>query len=218
MTYECEKVEGVRNVTSLTNVMDLRSVEGGMEVGNVKYPQSVADLVAEMNGVMNGRYSIPTSSHEVENLWVFLDGQDILGQMIDNEYTEMLLYAKIDELDSEIASRVGTEARRIIKEGIRNDLIVMDRKSFTGAPLHDILSYKAKEIEKRIRLDLQYHGVTPPEGFSFYDDLMSIMEQPDSMSIPQDILAPAMDKYFLSDCADVEIGDPKQSCRFKTVN
>ena len=70
-------------------------------------------------------------------------------------------------------------------------------------------SYKAKEIEKRIRLDLQYHGVTPPEGFSFHDDLISIMVQPDSMLIPRDILIPAMDKYFLSDCVDVEIGDPK---------
>lgn len=182
-------------------------------VSNVKYPQSVADLVAEMNRVMNGRYLIPTSSHEVENLWVFLDGQDLLGQMINNEYTEMLLYAKIDELDSEVANRVVTDAKRIIKEGIRSDLVVVDRKSFSGTPLHDMLSYKAKEIEKRIRLDMQYHGVTSPEGFTFYDDLMSIMVQSDSMPIPQDILILAIGKYFLSDCSDVEIEDPKLRTR-----
>jgi predicted RND superfamily exporter protein len=178
-------------------------------VSNVKYPQSIADLIAETNGVMNDRYSIPTSRHEVENLWIFLDGQDILGQMINNQYTEMLLYAKIDELDSEVANRVVKEIRRIIKEGIRSDLVIVERKAFFGPTLNDILSHKAKEIETRIRLDLQYHGVTSPEGFTLYDDLMSIMIQPDSMPVPKDILIPAMGKYFLSDCADIEIEDPK---------
>ena len=35
----------------------------------------------------------------------------------------MLLYAKIDEVGSEVANRVVTGARRIIKEGIRGDRI-----------------------------------------------------------------------------------------------
>jgi len=45
-------------------------------------PQSITDLICEMNWVMNGHYTIPDTREGVVNLWFFLDGNEVLDQLV----------------------------------------------------------------------------------------------------------------------------------------
>jgi predicted RND superfamily exporter protein len=63
---------------------------------DVHDPQSIADLICEMNYVMNDHYSIPETRKGVENLWFFLEGNEILPQLINSENNEGLKIVKIN--------------------------------------------------------------------------------------------------------------------------
>ncbi|MCK4448365.1 MAG: MMPL family transporter, partial [Candidatus Marinimicrobia bacterium] len=54
-------------------------------LADVHSPQSIADLICEMNYVMNDRYCIPDTREEVANLWFFFEGNEILPQLINSQ-------------------------------------------------------------------------------------------------------------------------------------
>ncbi|MDY6856133.1 MAG: efflux RND transporter permease subunit [Thermodesulfobacteriota bacterium] len=177
-------------------------------MSHINYPQSITDLVAEMNGVMNNRYCVPPSSQEVENLWVFIEGQDILEQMVNGKRTEMALLGKIDEVSTKVIRRIVKETNRTLFEEVPNDLIIVDLETFSGRGLQDILAYKAKRIETRVTLDLQFYGLTLPEKSSLHRELMDILgHSMDTIPVSRSVLTSALEEYFSSDRADVEIED-----------
>jgi len=51
-------------------------------------PSSVVDLICEMNDAMNNRYRIPDTRDKIANLWFFIEGNEILNQMINHDRTE----------------------------------------------------------------------------------------------------------------------------------
>jgi predicted RND superfamily exporter protein len=67
----------------------------------VNHPQSIASLIAEMNHVMNGRYCIPDTREEVENLWFFLEGEETLEQLVDSESSWGLIQANMGSVNTE---------------------------------------------------------------------------------------------------------------------
>ncbi len=80
-------------------------------VGNA---QSIASLVAETNHTMNDRYVVPETRDSLGNLWVFLEGQDSLDQMVTTSMTEALVQAKIDKEDTEVINDVVETLERIL--------------------------------------------------------------------------------------------------------
>jgi predicted RND superfamily exporter protein len=67
----------------------------------VNHPQSIASLLAEMNHVMNGRYCIPDTREEVDNLWFFLEGEETLEQLVDSERSWGLIQANMASVNTE---------------------------------------------------------------------------------------------------------------------
>ena len=88
-------------------------------------PQSIASLIAEMNHVMNGRYCIPDTREEVDNLWFFLEGEETLEQLVDSERSWGLIQANmasvntetirqtVDALDAYVATRINGGSLRV---------------------------------------------------------------------------------------------------------
>ncbi len=68
--------------------------------GDVKNPQSVADLIEEMNDVMGDGKSIPDSKEKITNLWFLLEGEDIMSQLVNSDYTEAIIQATIISIDT----------------------------------------------------------------------------------------------------------------------
>lgn len=100
---------------------------------SVYKPQSIASLIAEMNHVMNGRYCIPDTREEVNNLWFFLEGEETLEQLVNSERTWGLIQANmasvntetiretVDALDAYVASRINGGSFRVSLAGDVSD-------------------------------------------------------------------------------------------------
>lgn len=61
----------------------------------VSNTQSIASLISEMNNVMNGHFNIPETKEEVANLWFFIEGEEILSQMVNQDSSEALIQARL---------------------------------------------------------------------------------------------------------------------------
>jgi predicted RND superfamily exporter protein len=51
-------------------------------IPNLTHPQSVADLIAELNEQMFGRRAIPDTREGVANLWFFVEGNEVMDQLV----------------------------------------------------------------------------------------------------------------------------------------
>lgn len=61
---------------------------------HVNNTQSLADLVCEMNEVMNGHYTIPETKEQVANLLFMLEGEEVLDQLVNKDYSEGLIQGR----------------------------------------------------------------------------------------------------------------------------
>jgi len=68
---------------------------------DVNNTQSLADLVCEMNDVMNGHYTIPETEEQVANLLFMLEGEDILDQLVKKDYSEGVIQARFGNLNTQ---------------------------------------------------------------------------------------------------------------------
>lgn len=67
--------------------------------GEVVHAQSVADLVCEMNEVMGEGYSIPDDPLKIQQLWLLLEGQDMMEQLVSYDLNEGLINATFNTGD-----------------------------------------------------------------------------------------------------------------------
>lgn len=62
--------------------------------GDIQDVRSIADLLVEMNQVLSGRRALPDSREGIANLWLNLEGKDILDQLVDGERRELLVQGR----------------------------------------------------------------------------------------------------------------------------
>lgn len=67
---------------------------------NVHNPQSVADLVIEMNDVMGEGKKIPDTKEKVANLWFFIEGEETLSQLVNDEKTEAVIQCMVGRIEN----------------------------------------------------------------------------------------------------------------------
>ncbi|NOZ57486.1 MAG: MMPL family transporter, partial [Calditrichaeota bacterium] len=68
-------------------------------------PESVADLICEMNRVMNDRYVVPDTRQGVGNLWFLLEGQDVMSQYVAEGNSQAQIQLRIRSMDTGIILR-----------------------------------------------------------------------------------------------------------------
>ncbi|MCD6507934.1 MMPL family transporter [Candidatus Poribacteria bacterium] len=76
--------------------------------------QSIADLICEMNKVMNDHPTIPETPEGVANLWFFIEGKDILKQLVNGDQTEGLIQAQLGTSDTAIGLEIVNSIDRYI--------------------------------------------------------------------------------------------------------
>lgn len=64
-------------------------------VGNT---QSVADLIKEMHEAIGETYSIPESRAKIVNLWFLLEGESIMEQLVNSDYSEGIVQATVSDM------------------------------------------------------------------------------------------------------------------------
>jgi len=122
-------------------------------LSDVHNAQSASSLIAEMHEVMNDQKTIPDSRDKVTNLWFFLEGEEIMDQLVNVDKTEGVIQATLGTVD--------TKRGRFVIDAIENyintldtNLIVMNFSSDNSLSQADrkiLTEYKAKRAAQLIQ-------------------------------------------------------------------
>jgi predicted RND superfamily exporter protein len=179
---------------------------------NVSNAQSVAALVAQMNGVMDKNDVIPDSRDKVTNLWFFLDGQEIMPQLVDSDKQNGLVQALFKNMDLKSMNDNLKQIDDYIKN-TPNELVVVEKKALKGSDRDIAYSCGIKSVAQSIiwdagNRDLSQHK--DPEGLE--DALKNCKNDPAKMSaaalamFPQELAA---NERFVKDVQN-DIAELKQ--------
>lgn len=95
---------------------EMKKMEKYLESQGAHNPQSVADLIEEMSDVMGEGKTIPDSKDKVSNLWFFLEGEEILSQLVNPDKTEAVIQATIVNVDTARIKRLVENIEEYIKK------------------------------------------------------------------------------------------------------
>lgn len=95
-------------------------------------PQSIADLIIEINDAMGEGRVIPESRGKVANLWFLLEGEETLDQLVNSAKTEAVIQATMANLDTGLARLVVEKVEDYLKNRTNPDLVAF---SLTGQPV-----------------------------------------------------------------------------------
>ncbi|MHA1855122.1 MAG: efflux RND transporter permease subunit, partial [Promethearchaeota archaeon] len=125
---------------------------------DVHNPQSIADLICEMNDVMNDRYCIPETREGVANLWFFLEGNEILPQLINSQNSEGLIQAKLGTVNTKKLNLVTNKINQFISENIDSNIITINLTK-ANSNLKEINQVRVDNILNNICYDATHYGL-----------------------------------------------------------
>ncbi len=131
---------------------EIRKLEKYMEtVPFVGKPQSVADLICEMNKVMNGHYTIPDTREGVTNLWFFIESESVMKQLVNANSDEGIIQANLGTMDTKYINETVDSINNYIKSNISNEIIVINNVDLKLDK--NINNYVVDEIVSQIKLE-----------------------------------------------------------------
>ena len=170
---------------------------------DIHSPQSIADLICEMNDVMNDSYCIPETREGVANLWFFLEGNEILPQLINSQYNEGLIQAKLGTVNTKKLTLVTDEIDRFISENINSDIIAIDLAE-VDSNLKEINPERIENISNKIFYDAAYYGFEIKDRNALEEILHKYLIQ-ENQEIPTSNLTKKLVDYMNDEDGDLLI-------------
>ncbi len=172
----------------------------------VSHPQSIADLICEMNDLINGTYTVPPTKEGVSNLWVMIEGQDILDLMITKDRKEALIQGNLATEETHIERMITRKADSIVKRIPKKILYVNEEK--VPKDLKDTLKlYRAKRAAHLLTLEMNRTGLLFPEQETSLLIYKFLRDPTPKVSDIEGKLIEEFISYFMSDEADIVIED-----------
>ncbi len=180
----------------------LRTVPG------IHHPQSLADLIAEMNETMNDRRTVPETPEGVANLLFMLEGQEVLTQLVRLEdYQEGVIQARFSEVATDQILHAYDAVEGYLSHHFSPRLAVLPLSPEMPPQVQRLL---CQRVADEVCWDLQYHlGKSPYSPQSVADSLQTWMFQ--RVPLPQadqQRLFHRLLTYFLEE-ADVSLPEPQ---------
>ncbi len=113
---------------------------------HISNTQSVADLICQMNDVMNGHYSIPETKEGVANLWFFIEGEEIIEQLVNSDFTEGLIQGRLSTGNSRRTLQIVKAIDKYISQMNSEGNIVSVSKLDNPEKIKDWLSSEISEM------------------------------------------------------------------------
>ncbi len=173
----------------------------------VNDPRSFADIICEMNNVMNGRYIIPDTREGVSNLWLLLEGQDVLSQMVDENNTNAIIQAKLGTIDTEKIIQLVDEINDFIKNNVDNEFIEVSIRNVGASEIEIINEKKNLNIINNIKIDILSKSPNFKININDFKDIL-LYETVKNYDLEQSSISTInkkMKNYFSSDEADIEV-------------
>jgi len=101
--------------------------------------QSIADLIAQMIGILEGTEEIPDERAKIEQLWFLLDGQEYLQRFISEDLTEGVILYKFTSSDNKSKKEFSDYMETFINEYSTEEC----RIQITGMPFVDLTMDKS---------------------------------------------------------------------------
>ena len=124
---------------------------------DVHNPQSVTDLIAEMHDVIDDQKTIPNSRVKVGNLWFFIEGEPVMEQFVNAEYTEGVIQATLGTLETSRGRAVVDKIGAYIA-GLDTTLYVIDQERLSALSAEDkirIMDARASRTAAMITWEVQ---------------------------------------------------------------
>ncbi len=170
---------------------------------DVNSPQSIADLICEMNDVMNDSYCIPETREGVANLWFFLEGNEILPQLINSQNNEGLIQAKLGTVNTKKANLITGQIDRFISENINSDILTIDLTE-ANSNLKEINQKRVVNISNMIFYDATHYGFEIKDRDALEEILHEHLTQ-DDQEIPTSSITIKLVDYMNDEDSDLLI-------------
>ncbi len=140
----------------------------------ISYTMSVADLVAQMNDAMGEGEKIPAQRDKIEQLWMLIEGQDIMPQLVNGDMNEAVIQARFASLDSKNMHDFVVMMQKYIKKEQTPDIQIQEvgMPEIYGKIDTSLLRSQVSSLSIAIILMLLIVSLTM---WSFKDGLMSII-------------------------------------------
>ena len=168
-------------------------------------PQSIADLIAEMNFVMNGRYTIPDTREGVVNLWFFLEGEETLEQLVNSQRSWALLQATMASANTKTIRRIAAQTNEYIDMRLNAGLVaatldVPPPVAASQAHVERILALLGADVRRyAVGYDLPSQPV---------EDILTRHREPLTLTpAEQRELEQRITRYFIEDNAQIAVVD-----------
>ena len=178
---------------------------------DINDPQSVADLIAELNKQMNGRHTIPDTREGVANLWFFIEGNKVMDQLVADNDMRALIQAKIGTVNTTRAIALVDSINRYLETTVPRDLFRLELATLPESVRREVQRRRIAEVAEMISLDAGYHGASQMNP----DRILSVLKTVDSPDVRKlnhlqaDALSQTIKTYFQSDAADLPVdSDP----------
>lgn len=113
-------------------------------------PLGVSDFICEMNWLMNDSYSIPDTDSGVANLWLFIDGREIMKQMVTDDEKKMIGMGKASMLATDFMRGISEQLDKYLSEEVPRELVESDVSSLPDSKTKELRMHQAEEIGKQI--------------------------------------------------------------------
>ena len=174
---------------------------------DVNNPQSVADLIAELNNQMNGRHTIPDTRNKVANLWVFIDGNKVMDQLIADNDTQALIQAKIGTVKSHKLIAVVDSINQYLATAVPDKLFRVQMTGLTDSLRTQVQKHRLEQVTKMIVFDAAHYGIGKLDS----NQIVSVLRTVESLQVQHlaseqvNVINRDIATYFQSDAADMVI-------------
>jgi predicted RND superfamily exporter protein len=179
---------------------------------DINNPQSIADLICEMNWVVNGRHTIPETREGVANLWFFIEGNEILNQLITDDAMEALIQAKLGTVNTKQVIALVNQVEGYINKELRTDLVKL-RISLASSKLAAALAKdRTERILSNIDWDIRKRGLVWTAHNSELREMLFTAAYPNSGGFEDDLIDAIEKKvgdYLRAENVDIQVESEK---------
>ncbi len=176
-------------------------------IPNLTHPQSVADLIAELNEQMFGRRAIPDTREGVANLWFFVEGNEIMDQLVADNDTQAMIQAKMGTVNTARLIAVVDSIDHHLATAAPPQLLWLNLDTLPPPVRREAERRRAADVARVITLDAEHHGV---EGLDPAEVLRALTAAGSASDLrlttkETEAVSRAIRDYFGSEAADLPI-------------
>ncbi|MDD5223738.1 MAG: MMPL family transporter [bacterium] len=119
---------------------------------------SIASLIAEENYVFNGSYSIPDTREKVASLWLLMEGDPLLKNLVTTNQKNSIISAYTKREDSNDLEEAALEVDRIIADHAGSELVTLDRAKIFPAVGKELKKIQITEAAEEIGALAAYYS------------------------------------------------------------